>query len=197
MLTAAAAVLLLIILLLAIPITLRFAFYSDGARPNDVSLRWAFGLVRVRLATDKPSASPVAAAVPKKVPKQRRRRRSGRRPSLIRLLTFRRLRRRLVRFARDIWRAIKKDDLSMRARVGLGDPAQTGRLWAIVGPIAGVLAGIQQASVSIEPEFAEETFEFEASGRIRIIPLQLLGLVAALALSPTLWWAMWRARAAQ
>jgi hypothetical protein len=196
MLAATTAVLLFVIALLAIPITFRFELCSDESRRNEFSLRWAFGLVRVRIPIEKTEKSSVDETAPKKERKPRKRRSSRWRANPFPVLTFKRFRRRIIRFVRDIWRAIHKDDISVRVRLGLGDPAETGQLWAVVGPIAGILAAIQQASISIEPVFVETIFELEASGRIRFIPLQLLYLIAALFLSPAVWRAMRQMRSA-
>ena len=96
-------------------------------------------------------------------------------------------RRRIIRFISDLWHAVHKKNVSLRVRVGLGDPADTGQLWAIVGPVAGILANIQEASIKIEPEFFDTTFELDSSGSIRLIPLQMIYLTVALLLSPPVW----------
>lgn len=75
----------------------------------------------------------------------------------------------------------------MHLRIGLGDPADTGQLWALMGPVAGVLANCKGASFEIEPEFYEETFELDSSGRIEFVPLQILYLTIAMLLSPPVW----------
>ena len=96
-------------------------------------------------------------------------------------------RQRIVRFIGDLWRAIHKKNVSLRVRVGLGDPADTGQLWAIVGPIAGLLATVQGAAIAIVPEFSDSTFELNTAGSIRVIPLQLILVTIALLLSPPIW----------
>ena len=87
----------------------------------------------------------------------------------------------------DFWHAVRKRHVSLHIRIGLGDPADTGQLWAVVGPVAGVLATIQEASIEIEPEFFDTTFELDGSGNIRLIPLQMIYLIVALLLSPAVW----------
>jgi Protein of unknown function (DUF2953) len=92
-----------------------------------------------------------------------------------------------MRFVRDLWHVVHKKDVVLRVRIGLGDPADTGQLWAIVGPVAGVLANIQEALIDIEPEFRDATFELDSSGTLRVIPLQVLYMTVALLLSPPVW----------
>lgn len=186
MLAATAAVLILLVGILAVPVTFQFDLHSDNGRRNDIYLRWAFGLVHLRIPTEKSTKA--------KERKPRKRRSSRQRSSFLRVLRLKRLRRRVLRYIRDIWSAIHKDEVCARVRLGLDDPSDTGQLWAVVGPIAGILAAIEQISVNIEPVFSGAVFEFETAGRIRIIPLQLLILTAALLVSPTVWSAMWQMR---
>ena len=90
----------------------------------------------------------------------------------------------MIKFTRDFWHAIQKHNITLRIRIGLGDPADTGHMWAIVGPVSGILATIEEASIEIEPEFIDSVFELDSSGNIRIIPLQMIYLVFGLLLSP-------------
>ena len=185
MLTGATVFLLFLIALLAIPVTLRFQVSWREALHEDVQLQWAFGLVRVRIPLrSKAGPSDNGRRKQKARPPERE---SRKRMNVLGALRQQRFRRRVVRFFKDLWHAIHKRDLSLRIRVGLGDPADTGQLWAVVGPAAGMLTTIQEASIRIEPEFADPTFELDSSGVIRLIPLQMIYLITALLLSPPVW----------
>ena len=83
-------------------------------------------------------------------------------------------------------RATHGRDLFLRLRIGLGDPADTGRLWAVVGPVAGLAQNLRSAVVRIEPEFMDPVFEVESHGQFRLVPIQLIALTAAFVLSPTM-----------
>jgi len=48
------------------------------------------------------------------------------------------LRRRVWRLIRDLRQAIRLQRGHLHARLGLGDPADTGRLWALLGPLQTV-----------------------------------------------------------
>jgi hypothetical protein len=96
-------------------------------------------------------------------------------------------RRRLYRFTLDLWRSIGSKDVRVRARVGLGDPADTGMLWAVVGPVSGLLSSARDISIMIEPDFVDATFEVDGSGRLTFVPLQLVTLVLGLLVSPAAW----------
>ena len=69
-------------------------------------------------------------------------------------------------------------------RLGLGDPADTGRLWAVVGPLSAAAQGLRGAEVRIEPEFMDSVLEFRAQGRLLVAPLQVMALAVSFALSP-------------
>lgn len=103
-------------------------------------------------------------------------------------------RRRIGRFIRDIWRATHAGDLLLRLRIGLGDPADTGCLWAVLGPIAGMVQNVQGAVVRIEPEFVDPVFEIESRGRFRLLPVQFMALTLAFLLSPVMLRTWWRLR---
>ena len=154
--------------LLAVPVDLAFSFQRrEGRREGSGTLGWLFGLVRLRLGEPK-----VRARVRPERPKlKRRHRRHGGG--------------RLLRLVRDQIRRIHIRDLSMEVRLGLDDPADTGRLWAVVGPLAAILPVPPVARVAIEPEFTSEAFEVYGKGRIRIIPIQLLFVMLVFLLSPS------------
>jgi hypothetical protein len=186
MLSALVIAALAMIALLAVPVTLDYRLNWQRGLRGEASLQWLFGLVRVRLAppgTSKPPAGKKrvdgAAEAKAKPPASK----------LEPLAALRQadFRRRMLRFARQLWRAFRKRDLLLRVRVGLGDPADTGRLWALLGPLSGLLAGIEQASIELEADFVDAVFEVDSRGKVSVIPLQLFGLLLGLLLSPPFW----------
>lgn len=184
MLTGVVTFLLLFIALLAVPVTLTFKMTWQQDFQSDVSLLWLFGLVHARLPTFKTTPPSLEGKQLVQETGRLKRLPGENAFSVVRQKTFRR---RIFRFISDCWRALQKKDVNLRVRVGLGDPADTGQLWAIVGPMAGILANVQQASIEIEPEFFDATFQVNSSGNIRLIPLQMIYLTAGLLLSPPIW----------
>ncbi len=192
MVTGLAVFLVLLVGVLAIPLTLTFRFSLGDARPNDFRFRWAFGLVDARA---RPGGRPASKS------KAKRRRRTDRRDTSRRrgwnvIAALRRgdFRARIVKFTKDFWRAIHKEDLRLRLRVGLGDPADTGQLWSVLGPVSGMLSNVRQASIQVEPDFVDATLQVDSSGSVRIVPLQLLYLTTAVLLSPSVWRGLRRMR---
>lgn len=172
--------------LLAIPLTLTFQVSWQEAFRNDAELKWAFGLVRKRILPAR--SKPVASKSEQHDRRTSRSRQSTRtKPNLLSALRQKGFRHRITRFVGDVWHAVHKEDVKMRLRIGLGDPADTGQLWAFLGPISEMLGSVQDVSVKFEPEFIDETLEFVGNGSIRIIPLQMICLAAALMLSPSIW----------
>ena len=187
MLLGTAAFFALLVALLAIPVSLRFDVAWDKTLRKDIHLQWAFGLLSVQLAPGKTEEHEPKAKAPAPKRPRAERKASKRKRNVLGALRLKPVRRRIVRFVADLWRAVQKRDLSLRMRVGLGDPADTGRLWALVGPLAGWLSTLRDAAVTIEPEFFEPTVEIETHGHIRVVPLRVLGIVIAFALSPAAW----------
>ena len=193
MLTGVVAFLLLLIALLAIPLTLTFQVSWQQVFQSDIELQWAFGLVHARFRSFQPKApSPQGEQLEQSI--GRLKPTSGKRLKFFAVVRHTKFRRRIIRFISDLLRMVHKKNVSLRVRLGLGDPADTGQLWAIVGPMAGILANVQEASIDIEPEFLDATFELDSSGSVRIIPLQMIYLSVALMLSPPVWQGIKRMR---
>lgn len=194
MLTGTLVFFLLLVLVLAIPVTVTFELAWPQTVENRVRLIWAFGLVRVRIAADGMSVRSVGDKKP--AGKARRHKRSARESgSFLSVIRNRALRRRITKFVRDSWHAVRKENVKLRFRLGLDDPAYTGQLWAFLGPLAGILSRVRAAAIEIQPEFHEEIFEIDCSGIIRIIPLRMVYVVTPLLLSPSVWRGMRTMRA--
>lgn len=183
MLTGVVVFLVLLIGLLAIPITLTYRVTWPETIRNETHLQWAFGLVRVRLPSKAPSREDKKA----KHKTKRSTRSSANKRNFLAAIRQSAFRQRIMRFVGDLWRAVQKKNVDVCLRIGLGDPADTGRLWAVFGPLAGILANFRDASIRIEPEFFDTTLELDSSGSIRLIPLQMIYLVVAFLLSPSIW----------
>lgn len=184
MLTGVASFLLLLIALLAIPVTLSFKMTWQQNFQSDVRLLWLFGLVRARIPIT-PTSSPKENKPAKKGHHPKRF--SSKKQNAFSVVKQKAFRQRMSRFIRELWHSIQKKDVNLRLRIGLGDPADTGQLWAFVGPVTGMLSNVPETSINIEPDFYDSTFEMDSSGNIRLIPLQLIYLAAGLLLSPPVW----------
>ena len=186
MLTAVLAILLVLLAWLAIPINLVYRVSWDGRFQGEAHLRWLFGFVHVRIPVAATSHTPTTKQKHTKPHKTKSRRKSN--PlAAWRLQSFRQ---RILKFLRDLWRAIHKRDVRLQLQIGLDDPADTGQLWAFMGPLSAILAQSRNVHIDIEPDFSDSHLEFNSSGDIRIIPLQLLALILGLLLSPPFWYGL-------
>jgi len=169
------------VLLLALPIDVAFRVEGIETFNGQIAICWMFGLVRFRVRIPGVSKSPRAPKATKVRVKPEKR--SGRLNVLapLRQAAFRR---RVYRLAADLVGAAHLRRLYLRMRLGLGDPADTGRLWALVGPLNAVAQNLRDADVQIEAEYLDPVFEFQARGRLLLVPLQFLILAIGFALSP-------------
>lgn len=172
--------------LLAIPLTVQFELSWRKVLKGRITLLWLFGLVRIQFSpsSNKPPSS--SGENWKKSFKQPKRT-ADHKMHLYAGIQQKAFRRRIIRYLQDCWHAIHKRDLTLHGRVGLGDPADTGQLWAVMGPIVAIMDNVQSASIHIEPEFIDTTLELDSNGDIRLIPLQLIYLTLGLFLSPSVW----------
>lgn len=197
MLTGIAIFLALLIALLAVPISVAFRLNRVTNTEGVIHVRWLFGLVRVRIpvpgkAKPKPSHKARRTGFPAKPwRKDYVQKRDRGEQDAMALFRQPRFRNHVLKFIRDAWHATHARNLYLRLRIGLGDPADTGRLWAFMGPLAGLASNIKSATVRIEPEFVDPVLELDSHGQFRLLPLQFIALAIAFALSPNMW-AAWR-----
>ena len=136
--------------------------------------RWLFGLVRVG-----------GGALPRKPRcRETRPRSSGRgSPPIRRLLAIEGLVPRAGKFVRELLRSLRLRGGRIAVRAGTGDPATTGELCGVAGPLLLWRPWSPSLHVEFEPEFSEAVFEAEAEGSGRIVPARLLEVVGRFAMS--------------
>jgi hypothetical protein len=185
-----AILLVLVFVLLTVPITVAFRIDRIKKIKGHVIFHWLFGLVRFRIGI--PDAAK-AFSQHKRKPKgkKRKRKRGGNVRDVFALLKQSTFRRRTIRLIKDLLHATRARDLFFRLRIGMGDPADTGRLWGLLGPLAGLAENLSSAEVHIEPEFMASALEVESHGEFRLIPLQFIALATAFVVSPATLYA-WR-----
>ena len=179
-----AILLALVLTLLATPITVVFRIDRIEEIKGQLSIRWLFGLVRFRLGIPG-AAKPEPQRKQKAVKKIRNRKPGITARAILNLLKETVFRRRVIRFIKDILYSIHGRGLYLRLRIGLDDPADTGYLWALLGPVAGVAANLRSAEVRLEPEFMDPVLEVESHGEFRLVPLQFIALAIKFVVSPT------------
>lgn len=175
---------LALVLLLTVPLQVAFRVEGIEAFSARITLRWLFGLVSFRICLPRGARCPARET---RAAKARTAAKRGKRgggfdlPAALRQAAFRK---RLFRLVRDLLAAAHLHRLQLRMRLGLGDPADTGRLWALLVPLQLMVQQMRHADVQVEPDFIDAAFVFQAQGRLLLIPLQLLALLIGFALSP-------------
>jgi hypothetical protein len=102
----------------------------------------------------------------------------------------------ILRLARSARRFLHVKGVQARARLGLGDPADTGLLFGIAGPLALALRrGLPSLELELEPDFRGPVLDGELRGEVRVVPLAALPHLARFALSPATLRAVRRLRA--
>ncbi len=175
--------------MLAVPVVIDFSVRKDAAFSGTMEIHWLFGLIRVavpietapRSATKTPSAISQTHKA-RRVPDRKSRLRE--RGSLTKALGSRHFRYRVYRLARTLLHAVQVSRFLLRLELGLDDPADTGRLWALLGPVAGVLGTLRRVTVRLAPNFTGAIFTLESRGQVRFMPLQLVYVIVGFLLSP-------------
>ena len=186
MLVGTVVFLSLVVIVLAMPVTLTYQLSWKQTLSASVRLNWAFGLVRTDISPDPTkSRSKEPQAARKKA--RRRHRMKARKTDFMAAIRQPAFRRRMFRFISDVWRAIHKKNVELRVRMGLGDPAGTGQLWAVLGPLSGMVSRLRDMRISIEPDFLDATLEVDSSGTVRMVPLQFAIIALGVLVSPAVW----------
>jgi len=190
MLVAGLALVLCVGLLLCIPITLKFRIQPEQMRHPTYTWVWLFGLVRIDKLDSRNKKL--------KSPKQKRGKKSHSKSSAVafRLIRQKAFRRRIVKFLSQLINSVKRNNIRLQMTIGLDNPADTGLLWAIIGPISGWMSTIEDTNMVIVPDFSDDVFEIDGRGSLSFIPLRMIILAAALVLSPVVWTSVVRARSA-
>lgn len=176
-----------LVLLLAVPVDVGFEVHRRERTESRVRLGWLWGRVRVPV--------PAGGRKERKKPRRRRERKPGRPSSARRVIAMVRsphFPRRVLRLARDLVRRVRFTTLECSARLGLDDPADTGRLWGVLGPASALLAA-GPGRVELAPEFGGALFHLDARGEARIVPGALLLTLLAFLVAPATLRAAWAA----
>ena len=183
----------LIAALLAIPFDVKFKIQRQEEFYSDIAVRWLFGHVKLNTSSQrghKPAKTRKTTKIKKtKINKTKKKRTNAK--AAKDLLWNARFRYRFFKFVKDMIKAIHIASFYLRLRLGLDDPADTGRLWALLGPLSVFLANFSNSKVQLQPDFETEIVYLESNGRIRIVPLQVIFTIFAFLLSPTTISALW------
>lgn len=175
-----AGLILLVTALLAVPMDLSLHVTRDEAWQGDAYMRWLFGLVSTRIE----SKGEREDKKPKKEKTKVRRRRAGTGRKVYAMLTSPGFVGRVLRFVRHVLRTIHVHTFDLDAKVGLDDPADTGKLWGLMGPLPYMIPLPRRSRVYIEPDFDQERLSVDLDADVRVFPIEVVFRTVQLALSP-------------
>jgi hypothetical protein len=185
MLAGFALLFLCAVALLAIPLDLVFLVERRESLRGSLSFGWMFGLVRI------PMPSRKAERKPRKKPRKKRPFPARFARRVLETLQRADFRRRLLLFFKDALRAVHIRRLALRLRFGLDDPADTGMLWGAAGQFMSLLPASSKAKVDVGLSFEGPCLEFDATGRLRLFPVEVLLVAVLFLFSPATLRAAW------
>ena len=81
----------------------------------------------------------------------------------------------ITELVKDILGQLKIKELAVNYRLGLGNPADTGLLFALIGSTTPFLHFPPQYQIRVQPSFSDETaFEGYLHGVLRLRPIKLI-----------------------
>jgi hypothetical protein len=169
--------------ILWVPLDIVFDVEVRGRPVFTVSYTWLFGLVkrgpRPRVEKEPPSEKPARR----------------RRPDIklaFRLLKVRGLLKSFARLIKGVLASFRLTGLAADFRLGLGDPADTGMLFAVIGPAAALLGPGVFERVNLQPSFDDAaSIEGNSHGTARLRPIRLLPPLLRFAFSRPAARALW------
>jgi hypothetical protein len=169
---ALASLAALFILVLSVPLDLGLHVDIHGKPKLRMMLVWLFGLVSKEIEGKKKKSEEKKRAVEGK----RRRREKKRRDIgvIFRVLRTKGLLSQVKRLLTDILRRPRIRKLEADLRIGLDNPADTGFLFALIGPATLFLSSSSPHRIMVQPSFDEAVFEGYLYGMIRLQPVQLI-----------------------
>ena len=169
---ALASLAVILILVLSVPFDIAFQVSVPGRPRFRMKLLWLFGLVSKEI-TQKKKPEEKKKVVEEEPKHKKGKRRIG---VIIGVLRTKGLLRQLRVLIGDIFRRLKIKDLAADFRIGLGSPADTGLLFALIGPTTFWLSSSFPLQIRVQPSFyGEAVFEGYLQGVLRLWPITLFG----------------------
>ncbi len=177
-----ASLALLIILALCIPLDVTLHIDMYGRPKARTRLVWLFGLVskETRKERKKPEEKREAVKVKRKLSERR-----GRAKAIFQILRTKGLLRQFKHLLKTMLSHLKIRDLRVNLRVGLDNPADTGLLFAFIGPATLFLNSSFIHEIRVQPVFDKAVFEGYLYAAVRLRPIQLVPPLLRFAFSLT------------
>lgn len=176
---AGLAVLLIFILWVPLDMVLQADF--DGKPKVRLKLSWLFGLVSRDITREKEKP-----AGERKAARGKKKRWWVNTGVIFRVLRTRGLLRHLKELIKGIFSCFHFREIAADFKVGLGDPANTGLMFALIGPASVFLGSSQRHQIRIEPSFGDDAIlQGYSHGTVRLHPIRLVPPLLKFAFSLT------------
>jgi hypothetical protein len=173
--------------ILWVPLDIIFDIDVNGKPRFTVRYSWLFGLIKLG-----PRPRAEVKPRPAKPARQQRRRRHPDIGLAYRMLRVRGLLKNFARLIKGILASFRLTGLAADFRLGLGDPADTGMLFAVLGPAAAFLGPAVFERVNLLPAFDDDpSIEGNSHGTARLRPIRLLPHLLRFTFSPPTARALW------
>lgn len=157
-----ASLVVFVILVLCVPLDTAFRVDIYGKPKSTLRLVWLFGLVKKELKREK------------KKPDKRKTGDKRNIKDALGILWIEGLLRQLKTLATDILTRLKIRDLNIDLKIGLDNPADTGFLFAVIGP-ALLFCSPFVHHLRLQPSFeGEAVLEGYAQGKVRLLPIRFV-----------------------
>ena len=168
-----ASLAVLIILVLCVPLDMSFRMEADGRPKFRMRLLWFFGFFSKELGKRKKKPEEKRGVAEGKL---KVRKRVIQATTILRILRTKGLLRQLKDLIiKGIFSHLKTRDLAADFKIGLGDPANTGLLFAFIGPATALFGSSHRHQIRVEPDFRDDAvLEGYSHGTARLHPIKLV-----------------------
>ena len=169
---ALASLAVIVVLVLSVPLDAVLRIDVYGRPKFNLRLAWLFGLVSKEITKKKKKPEYKKEADNGK----RKPRKRGLGPkTILKILRARGLLGQIKLLLKGILRLPWIKDLAADLKVGLGDPGDTGLLFALIGPATFFVGSSFPNQIKVQPSFADEAvLEGSLHGALRLRPVQLI-----------------------
>ena len=166
---ALASLVALFLLVLSVPLDLSFHLDVNGRARFNLKLVWLFGLVGKELGRRKKKAKPKIVK-PKKAKEKGKDARKA-----LKILRTKGLLKQIKVLVTDVFNSLSIRQLRANFRIGLDNPADTGLLFAVIGPTFVLFNPPDRYSINIRPSFEDEAIlEGYMQAVVRLLPIRLV-----------------------
>ena len=175
----------LLLFLLCVPLELVFDLEVNGRPKFGLRLVWFFGLFSQEVKKGKKKPKEEKGEVAGRHKPAGGKKKGGDIKPVFKILRTRGLLRQVIRFLRRVITSFRIKELSLNLRLGFDNPADTGLLFAVIGPAMPFVSSSRFHRVSLEPSFDGAVCQGRLHGVVGLQPIRLVPPITGLVFSPS------------